>query len=31
MGPFEPDPKDAADALAKGDAFLESLGYLTPP
>lgn len=30
MGPFDPDPKDLADAVAKGDAFLESLGYLMP-
>jgi acetyl esterase/lipase len=29
MGPFDPDPKDVADARAKGDAFLASLGYLT--
>jgi hypothetical protein len=30
MGPFDPDPKDVADAYAKGAAFLESFGYLTP-
>lgn len=30
MGPFDPDPKTIADTLAKGDAFLESLGYLVP-
>lgn len=29
-GPFEPDPKDILDTHAKGDAFLVSLGYLTP-